>query len=101
MNQVLASVLFLKLDIASLKDVVGIFTKLLQRHYLTVGNVCKYWLRMGSGCCAVGRAVASDTTGPGVESSHWQLLLNNYLLLTICLKRPKINEKEAENGHFF
>ena len=31
-------------------------------------------------------AVASNTRGPGFESSHWQLLLNNYLLLTVCRK---------------
>ena len=33
-----------------------------------------------SGCGAVGRAVASDTRGPGFVSSHRQLLLNFYLL---------------------
>ena len=32
----------------------------------------------GSGCGAVGRAVAYDTRGPGFESSHRQLLLNIY-----------------------
>ena len=35
---------------------------------------------------AVGRAVAYDTRGPGFESSHRQLLLNIYLLLTVCGK---------------
>ena len=52
---------------------------------------------MGSGCGAVGRAVASNTRGPGFESSHRQLLSNIYLLLTVCRKDEK---KEAENGPF-
>ena len=46
-----------------------------------------------------GRAVASDTRGPRFESSHRQLLLNIYLLLTVCRKDEK-KEKEAENGPF-
>ena len=56
-------------------------------------------LVVGSGCGAVGRAVASKTRGPGFESSHWQLLLNIYLLLTV--EKTKNKEKEAENGPFF
>ena len=40
---------------------------------------------LGSGCGAVGRAVASDTRGPQFESSHWQ---NLYALSTV-LKRQK------------
>ena len=43
---------------------------------------------LGSGCGSVGRAVASDTRGPRFESSHWQNLLNIYLLSTV-LKRRK------------
>ena len=39
----------------------------------------------GSGCGAVGRAVASDTRGPRFESSHRQ---NLYVLSTV-LKRRK------------
>ena len=54
---------------------------------------------MGSGCRAVGRAVASNTRGPGLESSHWQLLLNIYLMLTVCTKDEN-KEKEAGNGPF-
>ena len=54
---------------------------------------------MGSGCGAVGRAVASDTRGPGFESSHRQLLLNIYLLLTVC-RKDENKEKEAGNGRF-
>ena len=54
----------------------------------------------GSGCGAVGRAVASDTRGHGFESSHQQLLLNIYLLLTVC-RKDKNKEKETGNGPFF
>ena len=50
---------------------------------------------LGSGCGAVGRAVASDTRGPGFESSHWQLLLNIYY----C-RKDENKEKEAGNGPF-
>ena len=39
---------------------------------------------LGSGCGTVGSTVASDTRGPGFQSSYRQLLLNNYLLLTDC-----------------
>ena len=55
---------------------------------------------MGSGCGAFGRVVASNTRGPGFESSHWQLLLNIYLLLTVC-RKDENKEKEAGNGPFF
>ena len=54
----------------------------------------------GSGCGAVGRVVTSDTRGPGIESSHQQLLLNIYLLLTVC-RKDENKEKEAGNGQFF
>ena len=53
----------------------------------------------GSGCGAVGRAVASDTRGPGFKSSHRQLLLNIYILLTVC-RKDENKEKEAGNGPF-
>ena len=44
--------------------------------------------------------VASDTRVPGFESSHRrQLLLNIYLLLTVCSKDEN-KEKEAGNGPF-
>ena len=55
---------------------------------------------MGSGCGAVGRAVAYDTRGPRFESSHRQLLLNIYLLLTVC-RKDENKEKEAGNGPSF
>ena len=51
---------------------------------------------MGSGCGAVGRAVASNTRGPGFESSHWQLLLNIYLLLTVCRKDENKEKRGRE-----
>ena len=47
----------------------------------------------GSGCGAVGRVVASDTRGPEFESSHWQLLLKIYLVLTICRKDEKLRKR--------
>ena len=36
--------------------------------------------RLGSGCGAVGRAVASDTRGPVFESSRRQLFLNIFIV---------------------
>ena len=40
---------------------------------------------VGTGCGTVDIAVASDSEGPGLESSHRQLLLNK-LLLTVSRK---------------
>ena len=54
----------------------------------------------GSGCGAVGRAVAYDTRGPGFDSSHRQLLLNIYLLLTVC-RKDKNKEKRPGMAHLF
>ena len=51
---------------------------------------------VGSGCGAVGRAVASHSRGPGFESSHRQLLLNIYLLSTVC-RKDENKEKDAGN----
>ena len=39
-------------------------------------------------------------SGPRLKSSHRQLLLNQYFLLTVCRKEEK-KEKEAVNGPFF
>ena len=55
---------------------------------------------VGSGCGAVGRAVASNTGGPKFESSHRQLLLNIYLLLTVC-RKDENKEKRPGMAHFF
>ena len=41
---------------------------------------------MGSVSGLVGRLVASDTRRPRFEFSLWQLLLNQYFLLTVCRK---------------
>ena len=41
--------------------------------------------------------VASNNRGPGFESSHWQLLLNNYSPLTVSTKDEN-NEKEEGYG---
>ena len=51
-----------------------------------------------SGCGTVNRAVASKTRRPGFESSHRQLLLNNYLLLTACRKdeNKQINDGKCK-----
>ena len=53
----------------------------------------------GSGCGAVGRAVAYDARGPEFESSHRQLLLNIYLLLTVCRKDE--NKKRGREWPIF
>ena len=52
----------------------------------------------GSGCGAVGRAVAYDTRGPGFESGHRQLLMNIYLLLTVC-RKDENKEKRPGMAH--
>ena len=46
---------------------------------------------MGSGCGSVGRAVASDTRGPWLESSHRQKFIYIEHLFTVncVLKRRK------------
>ena len=53
---------------------------------------------MGSGCGAVGRPVASDTRGPGFESSHRQLLLNT-IYCHVC-RKDETKDKEARSGPF-
>ena len=70
-----------------------------KRLFVKPKQINKCWLK-GSGCGAVGRVVASCTRGPGFESSHRQLLLNIYLLLTVCRKNGKRKKKEAANGPF-
>ena len=50
--------------------------------------------RVDSSCGTVGSAIASDSRGPGFESSYQQLFLNNYLLLTVCRK----DENESQRG---
>ena len=52
------------------------------------------------GCGTFDIAAASTTREPGFESSHLPLLLNNYLLPTVC-RKVEDKEKEAENGTNF
>ena len=77
----------------------NLFLKVLSRCCLLPVTAIQFqqYLLKGSGCGVVARAVASNTRGPRFESSHRQLLLNIYLLLTACRK----DEKEAGNGPFF
>ena len=52
---------------------------------------------LSSGCCSVGRAVATETRGPRFKSSHLQNLYWN--LFTIdCIEKTKIKKIEAGNG---
>ena len=57
----------------------------------------------GSGCGAVGRAVASKTRGPRFESSHQQkfIYILNICLLSTVYRKDENKEKEAGNGPFF
>ena len=53
-------------------------------------------LKNGSRCGWVGRAVASNTSGPLFKSSHQQ---NLYLKFTVnCFEKTKIKKKEACDG---
>ena len=53
---------------------------------------------MGSGGGSVGRAVAPDSRGPRLESSHRKkIILNIYSLYW----KDENKEKEAGNGPFF
>ena len=74
-------------------------TQILQPMFLSKYAVAIVRFQQGSGCGAVGRAVASATRGPGFDSSHRQLLLSSYLLLTVC-RKDKNKEKETGNGPF-
>ena len=51
---------------------------------------------MGSGCCSVGRAVASDTRDPRFESSRWQ---NLYWIFVYCELYWNDENKEKEAGN--
>ena len=54
---------------------------------------------MDSGCGTADSTFGSATRGPGFESSHWQLLLNNYQLLTVG-RQDENKEKRPEMTHF-
>ena len=49
------------------------------------------FLKRGSCCCSVGRAVASDTIGPRFESSHCQTLFKLYSVS--CVEKTTIKKK--------
>ena len=51
---------------------------------------------IGEDSCSRGPEFESDTRGPRFESST----LICFKICIVCLKRTKINEKEAENGPF-
>ena len=51
---------------------------------------------MVSGCGSVGRAVASDTRGPMIKSSHQQKNYFKYLRLTV--EKPKIKKNQSVDG---
>ena len=53
---------------------------------------------MESGCDTVDSMVTSDTKGSWFESSHQQLLLNNYIGLTDC-RKDKIKKKSPGMAH--
>ena len=54
----------------------------------------KDFCEVGSGCDSVGRAVAFDTRGLRLESSHWGIFdrIFVYLLSTVLKRRNKENE---------
>ena len=69
------------------------------RYMPTNGSCEQLELIVGSGWSSVSRAVASNTSGPLFESSHWQNL--HWRLLTVnCIEKTKIRRKEAGNGPF-
>ena len=56
------------------------------------------------GCGSVGRAVATDTRGPRIESSHWQKITNIYLTFVncqLCIEKTKIKKKRPGLDYFF
>ena len=52
--------------------------------------------RLGSGCGAVGRAVAWDTRGLRFESSHLLTFILNICILSTVLKRRKYIKEDRE-----
>ena len=54
---------------------------------------------MGSSCGSVGIGVTSNNRGLRLDSSHRQLLMNQYIMLSIC-RKDENEEKEAGNGEF-
>ena len=52
---------------------------------------------MGSSCGSVGIGVTSNNRGLRLDSSHWQLLMNQYIMLSIC-RKDESEEEETGNG---
>ena len=67
-------------------------------HFPNLGKnrIC---LVLGNGCCTVGRAVASKTRGPQIESSHRQTLYHPYTVNCIEKTKIKIKIKMPEMAH--
>ena len=56
---------------------------------------------MGSGCGAVGRAVAFKTRCPRFDSSHRQNFIEHLFIIN-CIEKTKINKKKRPGmAHFF
>ena len=69
--------------------------------YYFIRSLCFMYNRSslwGSGCGSVGRAVASETRGPQIVSSHRQIL---YKLSVCCIETIKINQRGWEQPSFF
>ena len=54
----------------------------------------------GSGCCSVGRVVASDTRGQSFGSSHRQNFYIEYLYSVNCIEKTEIKKKRLGMAHF-
>ena len=52
-------------------------------------------LYVGSGCCSVGRAVASNTRDSQFESRHWKILLS---VKKRDYEAKKLTERVGESG---
>ena len=50
-----------------------------------------------TGCGSVGKAVASDTTGPWFESRIWKIIIMNI----VTVEKMKIKKEEAKNCLYF
>ena len=57
--------------------------------------------QLGSGCGAVGRAVASDARDPRLESSLWQFCLLNFNWIINWIEKTKIKKNVTRNGPTF
>ena len=55
---------------------------------------------MGSGCGAVGRAVAFKTRGPRFDSSHRQNFIEHLFIIN-CIEKTKINKKRGREWPTF